>query len=347
MAPGRRQLSKVQWGKESTAGTAVAATAIWRGTASFLDDQRVIEYVEEHIGIIGGTDRTIIPKLFGMLELAQTNATFEQLPYLFAMLLGGPTTGSADGSGSSGYKYTTNVPETSAPTLASYTIETGDDAEAEEMEYAHCVKITLSGVAGQGLKVSATIAGRQVTRTTFTGLLVLDDVEDILASKGKLYLDDVGGTIGTTQVSSQLLGFELTVEVAWVPKFTMDGNLYFSFPHYTGHTITGKFTYEHDSSASGTKVVGATSEKAKWRSQTPRLMRLEFTGGAYATAGTGTTFSGLKGLRIDLPIKYTKFSTVDEQDGNSIITAEWTSKYNSTAADAGQFLIANESTALT
>jgi hypothetical protein len=76
------------------------------------------------------------------------------------------------------------------------------------------------------------------------------------------------------------------------------------------------------------------------------LMRLQWTGAALATPGTGTTFSGLKGLRIDLPIKWTKFEPVSEQNGNSIIVANFKSRYNLTAQHNGTLLIVNEVAAL-
>lgn len=341
MAPGRRELRRTQWGKEVTPGTAVAATAVWRGPANTMVDARTVVENAEEVGIIGGVDRTHIPKLFATLTIPETEATFEQTPYPFAMLLGGATTGVADGSGSSGYKYLTTIPTTGAPAAKAYTIETGDDFEAEEMEYAVAVKVTLSGVAGEAVKVTFDVIGRQATRTTFTGSLALATVEDILVSSGALYLDAIGGTIGTTQVSNQLLAFEITFEAMWIPKHTVDGQLYFSFVQFSGKRVTGTLTFEHDTITSG-----SGGGRADWRAQTPKLMRLQFLGSSYATAGTGTTFSGKKGLRIDLPIKWLTWAALADQDGNDTIDATFVSKYNATAGNAGSILITNEVTAL-
>ena len=341
---GRYGLSKAQAGYESTPGTAVPATMIWRGTASHIDDQRTVTEVMEAVGLFGGTDRTYIPKLLAQLAINETEATFEQLPYLFVMMFGMNKTGVADGSGSSGYVYTGNIPEGSAPTMTGrfMTWETGDDIQAHEMEYTHCLEINLKGTGGEAVKVTATLQGRQSTRTTFTADLTLDAVEEILASKGALYIDAIGGSYGSTQISQQLLAFDITFKVIWTLKYTLDGALYFTFPQYTGHEITGSMTFEHDS----TSIVGSGDQIEKWRAQTAQKMRLQFTGGAYGTAGTDTTFSGLKGLRIDLPFKWTRFAPVGEQDGNSIIVADFKSRYNATAADAGSIVIANEVDAL-
>lgn len=338
MAPGRKTLRRVQWGKESTPGTAVAATAIYRTSGGgVIKDARTLNEVEEMIGIIGGADRTNIPKLFAQLTLAETEATYEQIPYLHAMLYGGAHVGVADGTSSSGYKYLTTIPTTSAPTIKAWTIEGGDDFEVEEIEYAHATKVSYSGVAGDVVKVSAEIQGRQVSVSSFTGAIAIPSVEDALVSNGKLYLDAIGGTVGSTAISNQLLAFKVDMEGMWIPKWTIDGALYFTFAQYANQKISGELTFEHDTIVSGTG-----QNKAKWRAQTPQLMRLDIPGSAYTTPGTGTSFSGKKGLRFDLPIKWTNFAELGDQDGNDTVTATWSSRYNATAATAGSVLVCNE-----
>lgn len=335
MAPGRKYLRKIQFGKETTAGTATTATAIWRGVGNMLEDQRVIEEIDEHVGILGGTDRTAVTKLLGGLELAETPLTFEQFNWLLVAGLGAPTTGSADGSGSDKI-YTTNIPTTAAPTVAPYTIQGGDDFEAERMEYAFPTKITVKGETGSTARVSATLIGRQVTTNAFTSGLSLPTLEDVITGKGKVYLDAIGGSYGGTQVANQILAFELTYELMWIAKWTMDGNLYFSLPVYAGHKVSGKLTFEHDSAVSGTG--GA---KQHFRDQTPRLLRLDLIGSAVTTAGS--TYSTKKAI-FDLPIKYTKAAVIGDKDGNDIVDMEFRSRYNATAGNAGKIIVVNELT---
>lgn len=338
MAPGIKRLQKTQIGKETTSGTAVPATTLWRGAGSTLDDQRVIEYVEEMVGIIDGADRTIIPKLLGGLELSETPLTFEQFPYLTAMAIGGPVTGAADGSGTD-LIYLTNIPTTAKPTLKSYTIQGGDDFEVEQMEYAVCTKFSISGKAGEAVKMAATLMGRQVARiSAFTGSLSIPSVEEALCSKGKVYLDAIGGSYGTTQLTNTILEFKLDFTFKWIPKFTMDGNLYFSYLVYGGHSVTGSLVFEHD-----TNVSGSGGAKADWRAQTPKLLRIDLIGNAVGTAGTTYT---TKKCIVDLPIKYTKASPIGDRDGNDIVEMAFTSKYNTTAGNAGKFIVVNELSAL-
>lgn len=338
MAPGRKRLQKLQLGIESTAGTAVAATTIWRGMGNMLEDQRVIEEIEEMVGVIEGYDRTAIPQYLGGLELAETPLTFEQFQYILAGAFGATTGGAADGSGS-GKVYTTTLPTTAAPTLKSYTWQGGDDFEAERMEYGVVTKWSVKGTGGETSKVTATIMGRQVTTNAFTGSLAVPTVEDVLTSKGKVWLDAISGTFGTTQVANQILAYEINCEALWIPKFTMDGQLYFSLPVFAGYKMTGKLTFEHDTAVSGTG--GA---KADWRNQTAKKLRVNLIGGALTTAGT--TYS-TKVINFDLPIKWTKANVIEDKDGNDIVDMEFRSRYNSTAGTAGSIVVVNENSSLT
>src|SRR6266498_4522258 len=126
--PGVKALRQIQWARETTPGTAVTtATALWRGRGGMLDDKREIVFPEEWIGLFGGGDRNHTKMITGALEIAECEATFEQLPYLPVMLYGGPFTGVADGAGSTGFKYVTNIPTTAAPTNTAYSIKGGDN----------------------------------------------------------------------------------------------------------------------------------------------------------------------------------------------------------------------------
>lgn len=338
MAPGRKRLRKIQLGLETTAGTATTATTIWRGMGNMLEDQQVVEEVEEMVGYLDGADRTNVVKLLGGLSLDETPLNFEQVQYLFAMGEGGPSTGASDGSGSDKI-YTTNITTNTAPTAKTYTLQGGDDFEAEVMPYCLATKVNIKGVHGSTAKMSATLLGRSVTTNAFTGSLSLPTIEDAITSKGKVYLDAIGGTYGSTQVANQILAFELNYEFHWVPKWTMDGNLYFTMPVYAGHKITGKITFEHDTAVSGTG--GA---KQNFRTQTARLLRVDLIGSAVTTAGS--TYS-TKHAIFDLPIKYTKAPVITDVNGNDIVVMEFRSRFNSTAGNQGKVVVVNELASLT
>lgn len=329
---GSKWAHRIYLGKETTAGTAVAATTIWRGVGGNLQDTRVVNTVDEQIGVLVKSNRAYLSQLGGSLNMAATPATFEQLPHILEGGIKKIGTGAADGAGTGKiYNYALG---TTVNTIQTYTIETGDDQQAEEMEYSFVDSFTLSGERGQPVMMSANWMGRQVAKTTFTGALSVPTVEDIITGKGAFYIDDVGGTIGTTAVTGTLLAWELQVTTGWRPKFVVDkGILYFDFIYFDPDTFSATFsaTYEHNASA--------VAEKDKWVANTPRLIRLSIPGSATGTPGT--TYS-TKLLRLDMACRYTVFNALDSDEGNSIVTVEGAVGYDSTSAKSLEILVVAE-----
>lgn len=328
-----KALRRVQVGLESTSGTAVAATGRWRG-AGVLEDASPYKFSEEDVAYVSGLDRTHKPGLLAKLALTPTELTFEQFGYVGAAGIKNVVSGSADGSGSD-FIYAYTFPTTAVNTIKTYTIETGDDQQEEEAEYCFVEGFKISGKPNEALMLSSDWLGRQVTPSSFTAGLALVAVEEVLFNKGKLYIDAVGGTLGATQKSSTFIGMNLAVKTGAMAVFTGDGNLYFTFHKMTMPEILLDITFEHDSVA--------TAEKAIWRAQTPRQIRLDFDGSALVTPGT--TYSTKK-FRIDLAGKWEKFDVLDEQNGNDIVKGTFRARYNSTAALFAAITVVNESSAL-
>lgn len=324
---GIQALRRIQLGRESTAGTAVAATTIWRGIG-VLEDTRETVFPEEHVGILMPIDRSYVPRLSGEISLESIPATFEQI--LHVLEAGVMTVSPVVDTGGSGYVYTYPLPSAAQQAIQTYTIEGGDDEQAEEMEYAFVTEFTLEGNSGEAVMISSTWRGRQVQNTTFTPGLSLPAVEEVLFQRGKLYIDSVSGTAGTTQAANTFLNFSLSVQTGQTPVFTGDGELYFSFHKQVRPEITLDVTFEHDS-------IGV-QEKNAWRNQTPRLLRLEFEGTALTTAGTYTN----KTLIIDLAGKWESFDSLGEQDGNDTLSGTFRVAYNPTYGGSGQIIVVNE-----
>jgi len=341
---GTKALRKIQFGQESTAGSAVAATQMWRGMGVISDDREVI-FPEEDVGLISGTDRSYIPRVMASITFEETPATFELLPYIGEGGIKEIGSGTACGDGSvvGAYKYVYSFPTDSLNTLKTFTIEAGDDVQAQEMEYSFVQNFSLSGSAGEAWMVSADWVGRQATDASFTGALSIPSVEEILFSKTKLYIDAVGGTIGTTQVSDTLLDATLNVNTGWIPKFTAEGDLYFSFAKSTEPEITLDVTFEFNSTA--------VTERGYWEGETARLVRLQADGAALST-GTATTTTTTysfanKGMILDLAGKWERFDAIGEQDGNDIISASLRVRYNETATQFADLVICNTASSLT
>lgn len=345
MSYGVVDLSVLQFGKEGTSGTQVAASRVWSGKSkdAFQDDTTVVK-VETQVGILGGVNRSYIEKEGTTLSIPETEATFEQTPYFFLAGLGMNNTGVADGTASSGYKYTWTVPTTALPSLTTLTAEFGDNAFQEYTTYCYTREIKITGVAGKAWMCSGVLGAR--ANKPLSALSVgasLPAVEEIMFGRGRLWLDAVTSAFGTTQVQNQFMGFELNIKVMYAEKPTADGRVDLDFNHIvlTGVEITGKVTFERS-----TQVNPTNGEIYHMKNQTPRLMRIEAFGSAYTTPGSATLFSGKKGVRIDLPIKWDERNTPEDQDGNRLQTLAFESLYDTTVATRGSLVFANEDATL-
>lgn len=337
MAPGIKKLQRIQMGFETTSGTVVPATTRWRGQGNSLEDKRKLEIIEELVGFLGGVDRTVIASNLGGLSLAATPATPEQFQYLMVWGMAGPKTGVADGVGS-GKIYTNTIPTTSNPTAVSSTFETGDNREQEVAGYGIATQVVLEGKTGETVKMSGTILTRAVNRLVagFT-TTSLPAISELPMALGKLYLDPIGGTPGTTQIAQQVLGFKIQYDFMWIPKITMDGSLDFSFAIFTDFKITGNILFEHD-----TAVLRNAGAKADFVSQTAKLMQMKLIGDALTTPATETN----KTIRITHPIKWLNPPTISDLNGNDTISMNFQSRYNSTFGSAGTVVVVNEVAAL-
>jgi hypothetical protein len=271
----------------------------------------------------------------GGIAIDNCNATFQQFMYPLIFGLGASKTGVIDGTGSD-YIYPTALPTSSLPNTKSGTIQGGDNQEQEVMEYALCTELKITGGAGKELKHSWILIGRQVQQLGggFTGSVAIPTVEDVLFQRCKVYLDATSGTYGTTQVANSIYGIELTFKFMWSPIFTADGVLYYGLANFTGWSATGKLSYLHTTTASGTG--GA---KQFYRNQTAKLLAIDFGGNAVVTPGT--TYSTTH-LIFQLPIKFTKIGVLGDNEGNSTVDFEFQAGYDTTAGNAGNIIVVNE-----
>ncbi len=328
--PGIKQLRVINFGQEATPGTAVAATARYRGMG-MLKDELELTFPEETIGYLPGTDRSYIARLGGTIQLSAP-ATFEEWPYVGNAGIGlvAPTTDTG-----SGYIWTHTPPVLTAiasTDLKTLTIEGGDNQENEEMEYSFVEDFEMSGKAGEAWMLTSNWRGRQVTVSTVTPTtdVAVPNVTDMLFSKSKLYIDLIGGTVGTTLKSNTFLEGSIKFTTGLQIVEAADGQLYFSFVKGTQPELVISITFEHDGTA--------TAEKVFWRAQTARLLQILIQGPALSSAGAYT----YKTWKVSCAGKWESFDKLDEINGNDVIKATFRARYNSTAAMFASFVCVNE-----
>ena len=192
MTNGIKALRKVELGQEASAGgTTDIASTIGRGMG-VLTDNRETTFPEENIGILGGTTRSYVAMTGGEIAL-EGDATFEQAPYI---LNAGVYSTAATTDSGTGYIRTWTVQIASTDPIETTDLQTlfiegGDNNEVETMRYGFVREFTFSGNAGEAVSINATIQGREISGgQSFTSGLSVPTVEDVLFSKGKLYIDE-------------------------------------------------------------------------------------------------------------------------------------------------------------
>ena len=333
MTTGIRALRKIQIGREVTPGTFVPATLVFRGLGGMPDDQRTVIFPEEDIGLLSGSDRQYQPRLFGQAAFEATPATFQQLPHIFEA---GIMTATPTSDTGSGFIRTYDAPTTAPGTPRTYTIEAGDNVHVERLDFGFIQEFTLAGSAGEAWTIAATWSGRQWTPAAFTPALTAPAVNEALFSRTSLFIAPTTDTLGTTDQikSNSLLNATINVNTGFIPVFTADGELFFSFIKQVQPEITLEMTFEHNASA--------LAERAFWRAGTARQIRLNVPGLPLAVPGLETT----QRLTIDLAGKWESFEVLGEQDGNDIVSATFRARLNTEANLFARFVVVNEIAAL-
>lgn len=323
MAYGAFDHNKIQLGRETTAGTAVAATEIWRGAFGGLIDDREVVVVEEQVGVLVTAERSYTASYLGRWNAPATPLTFEQYPHI---LEAGIQTVSPTGTGPYVRTYTMPTGNT-VNTIKTYTIEMVNavvPADYREMAYSFVEEFTVSGQAGGTLEMSANWIGRKLDTGTATNLSSLIAVEEALLARTLLYIDASGGTLGTTQKTGVLMGLNLRVRTGLVRVPVGDGQLYFAGHKFVRPEINLELTMELEDSS-----VVAT-ERAAFENQTVRLIRLR-------TNGSDST----RRIDHDLAVKWDSVDDYTNSDGNTTVTFRGHGVYSSTDSLAFAVTVTN------
>lgn len=333
-APGMKPLRKVQIGAETTHGTAVAATRVLRCDPVEILDNREVQEVAEALGYLSGSDETVIPKISASFPQSGI-ASFEQLPYVLAASIDGVVAGTAiAGTGASGYIYTYTMPElTGGNDIKTYTIESGNNVQCYEMEDAFVESFELSGAQGQPVQLTAQWVGRQRSKCTITGSVAVPDVDEMLFSKGALYIDAVSGTSGTTEVTNTILSFSLKAKPGWKQFFSSSSAVYNS---HLDRTADNEFTFDMVVKYDAATAVAMDDARV---AQTPKLVQFELIGPALGTPGSLYT---TKKLIISLAGKIINAVTISEQDGIETAAITFRARYNATDASWFAMSVINE-----
>lgn len=322
-------LLTAQAGFETTRGTRVAATRKiyaqitptynkpvqqFQDTTGTYFDRRRIAYGIEEVGFTG-------------LDIA----TYEDLPWWASLFLKGGVSGVTDSGTPDAYTYLFE-PSPATDDLESMTLEFNESGNPYESGQVMVTQATLRFNVGNNNEpawmLDLTMMGRDWVTTTFTAALSDRDTEVILGRGTKLFIDDAGGTIGSTQVLGKLISASVTFNPnIHYKNFAEDENNYAANKVGRGaYHVDAQFQFEF----------GDDDEFANYRSSTPvsRLIRLE-------REGTTIHTTVKKRMRLDFPNGYWSSFSRGDRNGNLVATFGMQAFYDTSDANIVALEIVN------
>lgn len=323
MPAGLNALQKAQAFLESTRGTAAAATRIvYFDRGAWFEQVVGREFPNE--------DRNSFIRAYRQLTTshavklsATAQATFDDLPWWGQLFWKGGVTGVL--SAVTVYTYTF-TPTATSDDLKTATLEIGNDTQAYQIPYCLGDKMEISWANGQGVKIAVDLLGQQLTPQAFTGSLTDRTVEDIVGTTAKVYIDNAGGTIGTTQALNVLSG-KITFQNNWTQLTHLRGNLYPDDAQRDTRSATIELDVHFNN----------TTEFAQLIAGGERLIRVIFTG----TVIAGSTGNVVKSATFDF-YGYYLSAPFSVQGPIRVVKLVGQSVYDTTATKDWQVAIANQ-----
>jgi hypothetical protein len=211
---GTKPFFKLQAGIESVLGTAVPATRIAPIVSGSLVEHGERVFIQEERQSLIKNYRSVSTKRFVEMSGIELAPTFEDLAWWFQFFLKGGVTGSGAGAD----KTYTFLPTADADDLKSATFEPGDLTQA--FQVAGCVgtRLELTFARNAPSSGSCDFVGFEATPQAFTGALTQRETEDINGALTAVYIDDFGGTFGSSLTDNVLdikVGFPTEYQQFW------------------------------------------------------------------------------------------------------------------------------------
>ena len=277
---GSQTFVKTQYGKETTRGTAVAATKRFWGTASIPKD-RVPQHPKYTLGVRAESGHTEIRQILAdPVTLAIDDGYYQALPMMWGILLKGGITPTEQTVSKADYLWDF-TPDLTAPGLPdTVTLQTGDNDGAYIIEYLMGKKLSFDFSTGDDSdwKISEECFGRQVTPGAFTAAINTPLVmEPIVANTTQIWIDSTWATLGTTTKTNFLRSGSIEVGNGNHPKFMANNSKLFS-TYGEGYAYgVAKFVFEGGAEA--------ITQFNNYQAGTPKAVRVKTTGQLIAAGG--------------------------------------------------------------
>lgn len=314
---GNSNLRVVQLGVETTWGTNVAATAKFMGVTDFNFKPAVTNTQRRYLeGAYTPVQKVVQTDKRGQAMIAG-DFSFEDMPMVLQSAITGTTAGTGAGTDKT---WTFTFPTSSVTAFKSHTLEFYDGTQEWEMGGSIVSSFSLSGEAAPDgvVQFTSNWIGKEITSSTVTGALSTHTFEPLAASVCQLWIDDLGGTIGSTASTATLISWNFDYASNVHLKKFQDGAITTSTFGYGLPDATLQLTLEYNANGD--------TEIDKFVAGTGRLVRIK---------GLGTLLTGViyKTLQIDMAGDIVDIAELwGDRDGNTIAVVTLKPRY-----DAGAF----------
>ncbi len=329
-----KSATKIQVGKETTRGTAVAATRRIVTPAASYRRQEAFEHFEEDMdGLLTRSSRVPLNTRNGTeLEIGGFPLDFEQI--LLPLLSGvkGAVTPTTPGTGEARlWTFTPGVSADPAPDTYTVEFEESDFSNNAEMEaaYAFTTEIEISGGDEGAPELRFVVTARKTSDSTKTGGLGLHTLTQAANPRWAVYIDGTWAGLGTTKISGQVYGFTWKFSDFLRSGYYLDNraDLDFSAYEFGRRRVELSLDVVHDPNSSAL----VQTEEANKSNGTTRFVRVEITGAAFNAPDTGLS----RFIRLDGAFKHMDGSMEErggDRDGNLTTQLVFQSTYDSTQA---------------
>jgi hypothetical protein len=137
--------------------------------------------------------------------------------------------------------------------------------------------------------------------------------------------------MGATAVSNTLKSIKATLKTGAIEVGGGNGDLNFAFVNISQPEVNIDVEFWANAPMA--------TEKYNWRNNVARLLRVQVLGSTLTTAGTTYTY---KTLNLNLPGKWTKFTALQDQNGNDYVIGSFSSRYDPTLTLGPSFDVVNQ-----
>jgi hypothetical protein len=343
MAAGIRPLTLVQVGKESSAGTAVAATRRILTKSATYRHQQVQEMFE---GQLSGTlaravTAPVITREHTQLEIS-TDLDFNQI--LLPLLSGvkGGVTPSTPGSGTA--RLWTFAPSQTAPSVDSYTLEfVADDGSTKqqlEAPFGVTTGFEITGGVDALPQVTFSMDARKSDQSTYTSGIALPTMTNAFAANLRwlMTLDTTWANLGNTNINGQVYGFTWSQSGLVMPQYYLQNRDDLDFANVEPQTRTADLTVQATLDTGGSNLY--ETELAAKANGTKRFIRMRLAGSNMAAPDAAYAHNvDLKGSFVHADDSMEELGA--DRDGNMVVSMHFVSQYDSTSSQDVEYVVQN------